>query len=57
MYPQCINLVVSSDGTHEPEGVLGTELYSPTDAGLYHNIYNDETNPSYEIPGPPLYQG
>ncbi|KAI1250371.1 hypothetical protein MGN70_007424 [Eutypa lata] len=54
MYPQCINLQVKGSGTQSPEGTLGTSLYTPTDAGINYNIYNDETNPTYEIPGPAL---
>ncbi|RYP89863.1 hypothetical protein DL770_004015 [Monosporascus sp. CRB-9-2] len=54
MYPQCVNLKITGSGTESPEGVVGTELYTPTDAGLLHNIYNDETNPTYQIPGPPM---
>ncbi|OTA99278.1 glycoside hydrolase family 61 protein, partial [Hypoxylon sp. CI-4A] len=42
MYPQCINLEVSGTGSSVPDGVVGTELYTSTDAGILHNIYNDE---------------
>ncbi|KAI6781633.1 Endoglucanase-like protein [Emericellopsis cladophorae] len=52
MYPQCINLVITGGGSDNPEGVLGTELYSSDDPGIFYNIYNDETNPVYQIPGP-----
>lgn len=54
MYPQCINLQITGSGTESPEGVVGTELYTATEPGINHNIYNDETNPTYEIPGPAL---
>ncbi|RYP07345.1 hypothetical protein DL764_002561 [Monosporascus ibericus] len=54
MYPQCVNLKITGSGTESPEGVIGTELYTPTDPGLFHNIYNDETNPTYQIPGPAM---
>ncbi|RYP70631.1 hypothetical protein DL771_005344 [Monosporascus sp. 5C6A] len=54
MYPQCINLKITGSGTESPEGVVGTELYTPTDPGILHNIYNDETNPTYQIPGPAM---
>ncbi|KAI0109868.1 lytic polysaccharide monooxygenase [Daldinia grandis] len=57
MYPQCINLQVSGSGTQSPDGVVGTQLYTATDAGILHNIYNDEKLSSvadYKIPGPAL---
>lgn len=54
-YPQCFNLEVTGSGTAEPEGVLGTELYTPTDAGIKVGIYAPLE--SYEIPGPALWDG
>ncbi|KAH7305952.1 glycoside hydrolase [Stachybotrys elegans] len=51
-YPQCINLVVTGNGTESPEGVLGPELYTSTDPGVIYNVYNDEMSPEYQIPGP-----
>ncbi|OTA58325.1 lytic polysaccharide monooxygenase [Hypoxylon sp. EC38] len=57
MYPQCINLEISGSGTQLPDGVVGTELYTSTDPGILHNIYNDENLSSvsdYKIPGPAL---
>lgn len=54
-YPQCINLVVTSSGTDEPEGVLGTSLYTASDAGILVNIYQSLS--TYDIPGPTLYSG
>ncbi|KAI0128232.1 lytic polysaccharide monooxygenase [Hypoxylon sp. NC0597] len=57
MYPQCINLDISGSGTQLPDGVVGTELYTSTDPGILHNIYNDENLSSvsdYKIPGPAL---
>ncbi|KAI5861915.1 lytic polysaccharide monooxygenase [Durotheca rogersii] len=57
LYPQCINLQITGSGTQVPEGVVGTQLYTATDPGILHNIYNDENLPSpddYIIPGPPL---
>ncbi|KAK6957363.1 hypothetical protein Daesc_000147 [Daldinia eschscholtzii] len=57
MYPQCINLKISGSGTQSPEGVVGTQLYTATDPGILHNIYNDEKLSSvadYKIPGPAL---
>lgn len=54
-YPQCVNLVVKSEGTLEPEGTLGVDLYQSDDPGVLYNIYNDESGTQYEIPGPALY--
>jgi hypothetical protein len=54
-YPQCINLQISSSGTDEPSGVLGTALYNSTDPGILINIY--QTLDSYEIPGPDPISG
>ncbi|KAG4430038.1 hypothetical protein IFR05_014477 [Cadophora sp. M221] len=54
-YPFCINLEVSGTGTDAPEGVLGTSLYTPTDAGILVSIYT--AGATYEIPGPALYAG
>ncbi|PYH32469.1 putative endo-1,4-beta-glucanase [Aspergillus neoniger CBS 115656] len=51
-YPQCFNLQVTGSGTAEPSGVLGTELYSPTDPGILVNIYQSLS--TYEVPGPTL---
>lgn len=57
MYPQCINLEITGGGSDNPEGVLGTELYSAEEPGILYNIYNDESNPVYTIPGPDVYEG
>ncbi|KAI1116712.1 lytic polysaccharide monooxygenase [Nemania sp. NC0429] len=53
-YPQCANIRVTGGGDVAPEGVLGTELYEADEPGVHYNIYNDETEPVYRIPGPPL---
>ncbi|KAI9369932.1 glycoside hydrolase [Aspergillus egyptiacus] len=52
-YPQCFNIVVSGGGSDNPAGVVGTELYSPTDPGIMFNIYEGATE--YPMPGPELY--
>ncbi|KAF2654979.1 lytic polysaccharide monooxygenase, partial [Lophiostoma macrostomum CBS 122681] len=52
-YPQCLNIAITGDGTDEPEGVLGTALYTSTDPGILFNPYTTFTE--YEIPGPALY--
>ncbi|PVH84020.1 lytic polysaccharide monooxygenase [Cadophora sp. DSE1049] len=54
-YPFCVNLEVTGSGTDNPEGVLGTALYTPTDAGILVSIYT--AGATYEIPGPALYAG
>ncbi|KAL1586027.1 hypothetical protein WHR41_04824 [Cladosporium halotolerans] len=54
-YPQCFNLEVTGSGTANPEGVLGTALYTPTDAGIMVGIYGGLD--SYTIPGPALWDG
>jgi hypothetical protein len=52
-YPQCVNIEVTGTGTENPEGVLGTELYTAKDAGILFNLYTTITN--YEIPGPAVF--
>lgn len=54
-YPQCVNIQVTGGGSASPEGTLGTELYTPEDAGIYFNPYTTITN--YTIPGPALMEG
>lgn len=54
-YPQCFNLEVTGSGTASPEGVLGTALYTPDDAGIKVGIYSPMD--SYSIPGPALWDG
>lgn len=54
-YPQCANIEITGSGTELPEGVLGTELYSPTDPGIMFNPYT--TIEEYTIPGPALFTG
>lgn len=52
-YPQCFNIEITGSGTDNPEGVLGTELYTAEHPGIVFNPYS--TLESYEIPGPALY--
>lgn len=54
-YPQCISLTVTGSGTQNPSGVVATELYTSTDPSIVYNIYNDETSPTYQIPGPAVF--
>ncbi|TGO59932.1 hypothetical protein BOTNAR_0154g00120 [Botryotinia narcissicola] len=52
-YPQCVNLWVSGTGSAVPasaDTVLGTALYTETDAGVNVNIYASLA--SYDVPGP-----
>lgn len=56
LYPQCANIQIIGGGEATPEGAVGTALYSENDPGLHYNIYNDESMPVYQIPGPPLYR-
>lgn len=53
-YPQCANIQITGGGNVTPSGVVGTSLYNENDPGVHYNIYNDETNPVYQMPGPPL---
>ncbi|KAL2826323.1 glycosyl hydrolase family 61-domain-containing protein [Aspergillus cavernicola] len=55
LYPQCFSLQITGSGTDEPAGVLGTELYTATEAGILVDIYNSID--SYTVPGPTLYSG
>ncbi|KAG7294471.1 hypothetical protein NEMBOFW57_004544 [Staphylotrichum longicolle] len=55
LYPQCINIKITGKGCATPPGVVGTKLYKDTDPGLHYNIYNDESKPVYQIPGPALF--
>ena len=38
-YPQCFNLQITGSGSDKPSGVLGTDLYRPTDPGILVDIY------------------
>ncbi|KAL5342373.1 hypothetical protein BJX70DRAFT_386180 [Aspergillus crustosus] len=54
-YPQCINLEITGGGSDSPAGVVGTELYTPSEEGIVFNIY--QVIDSYPIPGPALWTG
>lgn len=54
-YPQCFNLQITGSGSVKPAGVLGTDLYSPTDPGILVNIYQSLS--TYVVPGPTLIPG
>lgn len=53
-YPQCLNIAITGSGSDNPEGTLGTALYTPTDAGILYSPYSGD-NTGYKIPGPALY--
>lgn len=53
-YPQCANIRVTGGGSAKPSGVVGTSLYTENDPGVLYNIYNDESKPVYQMPGPAL---
>ena len=56
-YPMCFNLEITGGGTDNPEGTLGTDLYSLDQPGLSvtMDIYVPLPNHVYPYPGPPLY--
>lgn len=58
-YPQCINIEITEGGTDPlSSGVVGTELYKPTDPGI-DGIDIFKTNPimtEYPIPGPKVHE-
>lgn len=54
-YPQCFNLRVTGSGTAKPDGILGTALYKPTEAGVSVDIYSSLS--TYQLPGPTIWSG
>ena len=54
-YPQCINLIVTGDGSDSLEsGTRGTDLYRHDQPGVVINIFQ---NPGeYTVPGPEVYK-
>ena len=54
-YPQCFNLEITGSGSAKPSGVLGTDLYTPTDPGILIDIYKSLS--TYVIPGPTMIPG
>lgn len=55
-YPLCYNIEITGGGSANPEGVVGTSLYTSKDAGILFNPYvSDSELAKYEIPGPALY--
>lgn len=54
-YPFCLNIEITGSGSDEPEGVVGTKLYTSKDDGIIFNPYGNDLK--YTIPGPKLYSG
>jgi hypothetical protein len=54
LYPQCVNIEITGDGTDTPEGTLGVDLYKADDAGILFDGASTKIT-EYPIPGPPLY--
>ena len=48
-YPFCFNLAISSDGTKNPDGVVGTQLYKANDPGVLYDLFTKHS--TYVIPG------
>lgn len=53
-YPQCMNIEITGGGSDNPEGTVGTKLYTPQDKGILFNVYGGD-NSAYVVPGPKLY--
>ncbi|KAK0391570.1 hypothetical protein NLU13_1070 [Sarocladium strictum] len=58
-YMACANIEVTSGGNDDlsGKGVVATELYSREDKQLFGFSIYESTDPTWPIPGPPLYQG
>lgn len=52
-YPQCVNIEITGSGSDNPEGTVGTKLYTKDEAGILFNPYAATID--YTIPGPALY--
>lgn len=58
-YPQCINIEVTEGGNDNLSGgVIGTELYKPTDPGIgdFDIFVTNPVYSNYPIPGPPIHE-
>lgn len=58
-YMQCGNIEVTGGGSNalDNSGVVASELYSYDDNIFGFDVYNGGSETTWEIPGPPLYQG
>ncbi|RVD82570.1 uncharacterized protein DFL_006992 [Arthrobotrys flagrans] len=54
-YITCYQINVTGSGTAQPSGVLLPGAYSPTDPGIYWDLYRSFS--SYPLPGPTVYSG
>ncbi|KAF3919974.1 Endoglucanase-4 [Arthrobotrys entomopaga] len=54
-YITCYQINVTGNGSESPSGVLLPGAYSPTDPGIYWNLYASFN--SYPLPGPTVYTG
>ncbi|KAK6505106.1 hypothetical protein TWF481_007028 [Arthrobotrys musiformis] len=54
-YITCYQINVTGGGTASPSGVLLPGAYSPTDPGIYWDLYRSFD--SYPLPGPTVYSG
>jgi cellulase len=59
LYPQCINLKVSGNGTRAiTGGVDARKFYTGAEPGLaYRTLHESSEHAGYLIPGPPLWSG
>ena len=56
---QCGQVEVTGSGTDDlfGSGVIATKLYSNKDAIFSFDVYNVGSETTWQIPGPPLYDG
>jgi lytic cellulose monooxygenase (C1-hydroxylating) len=54
-YPFCFNLAITGTGTAAPSGISAETFYTPSDPGIFVNIY--QTLSTYIIPGPTVWSG
>ncbi|KAF3914862.1 Endoglucanase-4 [Dactylellina cionopaga] len=54
-YITCYQINVTGSGSASPSGVLLPGAYSPTDPGIYWDLYRSYD--SYPLPGPTVYSG
>ncbi|KFH49022.1 Polysaccharide monooxygenase Cel61a-like protein [Hapsidospora chrysogenum ATCC 11550] len=59
-YMQCSNIEVTGSGTDDLSGaggVTASNLYSTSDDIFSFNLYNQNGETTWQVPGPPLYTG
>lgn len=59
MYPQCINLKVTGNGTKVIKGGIDARtFYTGAELGLaYRTLHESREHADYVVPGPPLWSG